>query len=69
MNKYQLNVIHNSQTTINEMKRLKLYIYFDMFKTLTESFCKRHCKVTVLIFFFFDSGVMQTFYFSDKVPA
>ena len=43
MNKYQLSVIHNSQTTHNEMNRLKLYIYFDMFKTLTESFCKRHC--------------------------
>ena len=69
MNINQLNVIHNSQTTFNEIKRLKLSIYVDTFKTQTESFCKRHCKVTALIFFFFDRGVMQTFYFSDKVPG
>ena len=38
-----------------------------MFKAQTESFCKRHCNVTALIFF--DSGIMQRFYFSDEVPA
>jgi hypothetical protein len=38
-----------------------------MFKAKTESFCKRYCKVPAFIFF--DSGIMQRFYFSDEVPA
>jgi hypothetical protein len=38
-----------------------------MLEAQTEHFCKQHCNIPAWIFF--DSGVMQRFYFSDEVPA
>jgi hypothetical protein len=61
MNINQLNVIWYKITTLN-LNKIKFYTF-----TLTESLCKRHCKVPALIFI--DTGVMQRSYFIVEVPT
>jgi len=38
-----------------------------MFTVQTESFCRHHWKDHAL--FYFDPGIMEKCYFSDKVPG